>query len=88
MAKEVTLDELRVVLAEELIKVIAPVREQLLPVLEISKNKQELLLGANLIALKKGQDNGNSTDPDNVIFLTDSDQDIRRKISKVLNSSK
>lgn len=83
MAKEVTLEDLRTVLAEELIKVVAPVRDQLLPVLELSKNKQEFLLDANLIALKKGQDNGNATDPDNVILLTDNDDDIRRKVAKV-----
>lgn len=83
VGEKVTLDELRENLSEALIRVVSPIRESLKPVLAINKNMPEMLLDGNLIALKKGQDNGNSTDPDNVIFLTDSDDDIKRKISKV-----
>lgn len=76
------MDEARASLSEALIQIIAPTRDSLKPLLALNKNPPELLLDPNLIALKKGQDNGNATDPDNVIFLTDSDDDIRRKIGK------
>jgi len=82
VGEKVTLDELRTNLSAHLIKLIAPVRESLKPVLALNKAAPEMVLDGNLIALKKGQDNGNTTDPDNVIFLTDSDDDIKRKITK------
>ena len=61
---------------------VAPARTALKPLLALNKSAPELLLDANLIALKKGQDSGNASDADNVILLTDGDDDIRRKIAK------
>lgn len=61
--------------------IVGPIRSSLAV---IGNAVPQTPLNPTLLPLKKGQDAGSTVDADNLIFLTDSDEDIERKIRNVL----